>query len=125
MKKTESKPLLETYNRLFGKMDSFDRLGIKKGKLNEVSDKSRIIRAIRSANDDSYGGVFDDELKERMQAYLNLYKVADSKDKRIVVDLLEKWAVFQHSIKGRRVPVDHPIQMELVALFDKYNFLEN
>lgn len=33
--KKETKPLLESYNRLFGKMDSFDRLGIKKGKLNE------------------------------------------------------------------------------------------
>lgn len=34
-KSQENKPLLESYNRLFGKMDSFDRLGIKKGKLNE------------------------------------------------------------------------------------------
>lgn len=31
MKKSqEKKPLLESYNRLFGKMDSFDRLGVKK-----------------------------------------------------------------------------------------------
>jgi hypothetical protein len=35
-KTQEKKPLLESYNRLFGKMDSFDRLGIKKGKLNET-----------------------------------------------------------------------------------------
>jgi hypothetical protein len=34
-KPQEKKPLLESYNRLFGKMDSFDRLGIKKGKLQE------------------------------------------------------------------------------------------
>lgn len=36
MKKSqEKKPLLESYNRLFGKMDSFDRLGVKEGKLDE------------------------------------------------------------------------------------------
>lgn len=37
-KPQEKKPLLESYNRLFGKMDSFDRLGIKKARLDEGFD---------------------------------------------------------------------------------------
>lgn len=40
--KQESKPLLESYNRLFGKMDSFDRLGIKKPRLDEATGKWQI-----------------------------------------------------------------------------------